>query len=639
MNRLPRHAQRKGSFQTMVWTNRHLRTVTVALLGVALVVGCTAGRGEARADDTATAEDAPARAEVDEQQAASGDEQPSTSPSVPFGDNSDPGEQPNFVTGVLPGEDIYDSTPARPAEILSEYEITPERFAELTDGKTAIDVPGDRELLLRLLMRLPGIPLLNMEHWSKPKQGLSGLVQSPGKFRGRPFHVKGRVVAVDALKLAEPDATLFDFDRFYRCHLLAGEPEVPAVVYAREIPKAWKIGDTLDEAVSFNGLFLKRGAGSVGLAPVVFVAQRVAWHPNSDLGDLGMDVGLLENVRHGRPLQTSEHECFYQLLATVGKAGTAELMRHARRYLVDKGRKYVKQRDDLRETVKQLGAEAKGLSPEEAKQRAARLAEAKSDLRLIEARIEHLKDHTADEFLPLMQDPDAYVGKLCMYRGTAHRVTRIRVTDESLVQRFGFDQYYQIDLMVNLEHKTKIVRPGKDGKPDPNQVERITWTHPATFCARSLPEGMPIGENILEPIRFVGFFFKNWGYPTEQIKDDHVQWQAAPMFIGREPFLEASPPSAVSTYAGAIAAGLFVLALTSVWIGVWQLGRGDKAFHQVVMQKIYDVDHGTSLNDLNWEVTSVDFSYLHERPTDGADGQASQTATLAAETVSRGDTP
>jgi hypothetical protein len=324
------------------------------------------------------------------------------------------------------------------------------------------------------------------------------------------------------------------------------------------------------------------------------------------------------------------------MLAAVQNAGSAELLRHARRYLVENGRQYVKKRNELRKQEAELNTDVDGLSAEQAKDRAARLAKVKSELRMTEARIKHVQEHGSNEFLPLLQDPAAHVGELCMYRGTALRVTRIRVTENSLVQRFGIKQYFQLDVMVNLEHKTKIVRPGKDGKPDPNQVERITWTHPAVLCVLSLPEGMPDSGYIHENIRFVGFFLKNWAYPTDEVKGEEIQWKSAPMFIGREPFIEAPPPSAFGTYAGAIAGGLFVIALTGVWIGVWQLGRGDKAFQQVVKQKVYTIEDGTSLDDLDLEVTTVDFSYLNEPSSDG-DGEQPHPATLTAETVPPGD--
>jgi len=89
-------------------------------------------------------------------------------------------------------------------------------------------------------------------------------------------------------------------------------------------------------------MFLKVGDSSGEWPELVLAADRIAWHPDrvdADLGiaedhvllgDLGMDVGLFDQVRDRKGLVAADRECFYQLLTAVGRADAAELARHGR---------------------------------------------------------------------------------------------------------------------------------------------------------------------------------------------------------------------------------------------------------------------------------------------------------------------
>ena len=57
-------------------------------------------------------------------------------------------------------------------------------------------------------------------------------------------------------------------------------------------------------------------------------------------------------------------------------------------------------------------------------------------------------------FGPLLQSPRSNQGKLFSFRGTARRVTRILVGEKNLQARFGFDHYYQVDIFVSLGRQT-----------------------------------------------------------------------------------------------------------------------------------------------------------------------------------------
>lgn len=525
---------------------------------------------------------------------------------------SKPAKPTDQITGLLPDPEPDDEGPSDPAQILRDYGITAAHFAKFRDGSAVLGARDERELMLRLLLRLRMIPLLNIEHWAKPTKNLAVAAQAPRQFRGRTLYVEGRVVAVKTVNLQEAESMLYELKSFYECHLLVGDPEKPAVVYSREVPKAWKAAEVLDERASFNGIFLKRGPGPQETAPVVFAARRVAWHHGELLlGEMGMDHGLFDLVRHDRPLQPEENEGFYQLLAAMDNTRTRELIKFALFSLNDQRRKWIAEQTVLLETQKRLSAEA-----ETSQEQRAEMDRVKRESLLLELNLKNLDEHRTHSFIPLLRNPAENVGKLRMYRGTALAITPVIIDNEKLKERLGFSKYYQINVMVRLEADLTLTRKGEAGEAAESET---VHTHPATLCVRKLPEGMPTGDSIHENIRFAGFFFKKWAYRIRELDENgRPKMRSAPMLIGVEPIWDTGPSPAYSVYAGAIAGGLFVLAVTVIWIGVWRIGRGDKQFQKSVIAKGYDLEEGVSLNDLHLEVTAVDF-----RDHGKEDGEAS----------------
>ena len=53
---------------------------------------------------------------------------------------------------------------------------------------------------------------------------------------------------------------------------------------------------------------------------IIGIAARLAWRPDTPLGRLGVDVGLLEDVQDRRPLTVAERQAFYSILAAAGGA-------------------------------------------------------------------------------------------------------------------------------------------------------------------------------------------------------------------------------------------------------------------------------------------------------------------------------
>lgn len=103
-------------------------------------------------------------------------------------------------------------------------------------------------------------------------------------------------------------------------------------VIADAVPKAWRRWEPIDERVSVVGVPVSTAEGPTPVPPadaraawpaergsLLLVAKRIAWHPATALGGLGMDYGLFDTVVDGQKLVAGDTDAFYALLAAVGR--------------------------------------------------------------------------------------------------------------------------------------------------------------------------------------------------------------------------------------------------------------------------------------------------------------------------------
>jgi len=414
-------------------------------------------------------------------------------------------DAPGTLAAAKPG------TISSPRELLELAGVGRGQLDRLADG-TAWQ-KGEDEVLLKVLFRLGRFRPAEIEGWARDDLPPAELARDPSAYRGELFRLRGRVVRAEVVRLPPERAERFELNEFYRCQFVLENGAVPAVVFARTIPRAWATGEPIDERSGAFGMFLKAGSEEAGRRPI-FAARRLAWYPPTRLGELGMDVGLFDDLRGGQPDDSARHrrleelrltkrnrECFYQMLAAVGRARPGELLEAAEQ--------------ELRRT----GAERFSV-------------------------------------VPLFNEPAGQQGRLVLLSGTAREVIRIVVSDPDVVDRLGIDHYYQIALFTeDSQH------------------------NPLVFCVRELPDGMPTGggPEFGEDITAAGFFFNTWAYRSRQPADaSGPRWQLAPLLIGRQPVWHRVEKRAANPVAGAVAGGLFVLALLAVWLILWRHGREDK---------------------------------------------------------------
>jgi len=478
-----------------------------------------------------------------------------------------------------------------PSELLELFGIAESQLKMLTDGEPV--GAGDEETLVRILYQLPRFPLDALQRWAAPSFEIAPLVAEPEKHRGDAVRLSGHAIHLRKQSLPPESVARFEFSDYFVVTIESTQPRCRLEVCTRSIPQAWKPGP-LDEPVSALGLFLKPGivAKDANLATdteadsaqapdsaseagspedpgdavattvpketpsLVFATPRVAWHPDRiqpandvaadhvALSRLGMDIGLFDAVRNRnrKGIEHTDSECFYQLLAAVGRAAPGELAKIAKR---------------------------------------------------------------DPPFGPLLQSPQVNQGKIFSLHGTARRVSKILVGEKDLQERFGFNEYYQIDIFVPLGNQ--VVRLGDATSNE--EVPTFEHEYPITVCVRELPPTLRVGDDLRQEVRVAAVYFKLWSYRSEYISSfDDRQLQIGPLLIGRS-LSVIEVKSTRNPWIGVIAGFMFLVVLGITWFGLWRSGRTDRKIDQASGRRRDRLRDAKSLDEID-APDGPDFSNL-----------------------------
>lgn len=402
-------------------------------------------------------------------------------------------------------------------ELLQSIGVEESHFDLLVDSRPLDE--SEQEPLLRFLYAIRKFPLEEARRFTRAKFTTPQSAEASNGLRGEIYQLKATVTHV-TIELPRPEAVdRYGIERYYRCRVELESGQL-ATVLALDVPKAWPIEKDVSQRTSCNALYLKRApAGSNDLSQPVFAAARLAWHPEGVLGDAGMDCGLFDQVANQESIRAEERECFYQLLWAAGRIDPLELFR-----LTDR-------------------------APSE--------------------------DYSV---VPLFNDAAHQHGELVALTGTARRAMLVRLDerkDADLIERFGFDHYYQVEIFT-----------------DDSQG------NPLVFCVRELPDGFPQGPQIYESVRIPAFFFKTWAYRLQSLDGQpSTGYQLAPMLVGHQ--LQWIPQPAA--YSGTVGVVVILSLLLLAGIAIWAFRSSDRRFHDRVMARRRMPDNPKSLNDLNLE--------------------------------------
>ena len=418
------------------------------------------------------------------------------------------------------------------AEVIELSGISQEQLRQAAAGQGG---DAEAELLGRVLFRLQGFGDDELSRWRVEYSSKAPLEA------GALYALNGSALLATPLAVAdEPgDRPVARFECIVR---LADGPE--AVVLAEQVPKAWPTGEPIDEPVRFSAVYLGERRGDDAPVPV-FLTPRLAWYPvgGVDRGWLllarhGMDVALLDEVRHGEPFVppsvSREGEAFYATLQAACGMRQTEIQVGAEQAVAD----------SLEAWRGELG------------QRSRRGA--------IAAQVAEAADEGRSAVAPLFLQPGQETGKLVSLAGVARRAVHVSTRQpgngvpgarDDFSCR-GVDGYYEVELYT----------------PDSQNL-------PVVCCLLDLPKGFPLGDRIREPARVSGFFFKSWRFRSrgELGPDGRGGRLPPPVVIGKT--LRWQKPAETGPSRGSIVFGIGVLGvLIAVLIG-WlrSVARGDKA--------------------------------------------------------------
>jgi len=328
------------------------------------------------------------------------------------------GEPPSVESAVPP--EI-----SGPRDLFDLQGIDQSHFDLLTDGMSWQE--GENETLLKIMYRLHrSFQPMDVESWCLGDPRPAVLARDPDAYRGEIFRLAGRVVSLEVRRPALEVARRFELDEYYRCGFLLGEEKHPVVLFSHTVPEAWKAEPPTDARAGAFGVFLKLSGDDPGRPVPVFVASRVAWYAPTRLGDLGFDCGLFDDLRPREAargdragaegpkpgnledyrLTGRNRECFYQMLAAVGRTRPGEL------------------RAAAAERLERAGKERFSVAP-------------------------------------LFNQPGKQHGQLVVLSGTAREVIPVRVSDADVVARFGIDRYYQVFLFTE-DSRSARGEPGRN---------------------------------------------------------------------------------------------------------------------------------------------------------------------------------
>jgi hypothetical protein len=201
---------------------------------------------------------------------------------------------------------------ASPQEMFGLLGVEPAIWEQLRNEENK--ETGDAEVaLLRVLYALRRFQAQDVARWAERSWNGTEIGKDLGAAQGDLLQITGKLVEIEAVDLPAELAARFEMPRYFRGQVECAENRGRVTIWVREVPRAWKMG-AVAEPVSAVGALL----GADGDGALVLAADRLAWHPDTPLGRLGMDVGLLDDVTQRAPLKERERDAFYQLLAAAG---------------------------------------------------------------------------------------------------------------------------------------------------------------------------------------------------------------------------------------------------------------------------------------------------------------------------------
>lgn len=308
----------------------------------------------------------------------------------------------------------------------------------------------------------------------------------------------------EPIDLSPEQTESFGFARYFLCTLHINDLEKEGetdrdnskkiFVLTQTVPHDWPMNKPVNEPVRLSGILLRTQPNPV------LLANRLEWYPKTLLGQAGMDVATLDQVRV-LPIQQIFGE-------TTGESGNATRA---------KGETAGEKRGQNPSINRQELYAALRLTEQDREPFYQMLdASSKISKASLQGAIDReLQQHGRNAFsvVNLFNNPHTQKGRLVRLRGIARRIDPIFINEEDIQRRLGTDRYYQVLFFTE-----------------------DSQDNPLVLCVKDMPPNLPLGAepDFRVELELSAFFFKTWAYEKRgNDESGESNWQFAPLLIGQ----------------------------------------------------------------------------------------------------------
>ena len=240
------------------------------------------------------------------------------------------------------------------------------------------------------------------------------------------------------------------------------------------------------------------------------------------------------------------------MLKAIGKSDLQEILALARQSVASDAEAWREKQPELRRIHRDLEAQLQSAADETDRSAIKQQIKPAKQRRGLAAAIVSKAEAGQSSVAPLFLQPEQEVGKLILIEGIARRAVRIAVEGES-----DLEAYHEVEVFTSDSQNLPVV-----------------------CCVTQLPAGFPSGDQIREPVRICGVFFKSWRYRSRDLttaagETARQRQMYTPVVIGKEPRWLRTETSRDNVWGlwGGLA---FLCILALLWMTSAVLGRADR---------------------------------------------------------------
>ena len=212
-----------------------------------------------------------------------------------------------------------------PQDYFTTWDLSPvflqKQFEVAAEGDMVTLSSDNFQVMSRILDRLQGAPSQWLQKWADDSVEFDSSRTTVYQQECRPVEVIGSIVRVNCIKSPRNVAALTYLEEIYAVQLLLPDSQTVWVVVP-EIPVGLPVGRPLHQNGGASVILLHvsgKESTEKQKEPILAVAARLQWWPQTVFGKLGMDYGLFQSVVDGDSLRAVESDAFYSSLSVSAR--------------------------------------------------------------------------------------------------------------------------------------------------------------------------------------------------------------------------------------------------------------------------------------------------------------------------------